>query len=139
MSSALAGLSVTQHLLGHTEAALRAALDYEACQTLTLSALPWFQAAAIEIAPALVAGGQQAHAFALLREAEKSVRKLGLPLGENHLLCITGVVEYLRGNPDRAADELARAYMGAGSDIFEGADKYLAFLKTRLQPPPGGW
>ena len=39
-----------------------------------------------------MAGGQQAHAFALLREAEKSVCKLGLPLAENHLLCITGVV-----------------------------------------------
>jgi tetratricopeptide (TPR) repeat protein len=43
------------------------------------------------------------------------------------------------GNVDRAADELARAYMGAGADIFEGADKYFAFLKTRLQPPPEGW
>jgi tetratricopeptide (TPR) repeat protein len=40
---------------------------------------------------------------------------------------------------DRAADELARAYMGAGSGIFEGADKYFAFLKTRLKPPQGGW
>jgi tetratricopeptide (TPR) repeat protein len=43
------------------------------------------------------------------------------------------------GNLDRAADELARAYLGAGSEIFEGADKYFAFLKTRLQPPRGGW
>jgi len=43
------------------------------------------------------------------------------------------------GNLDQAADELARAYMGAGADIFEGADKYFAFLKTRLQPPAGGW
>ena len=124
----LAGLSVTQHLLGHTEAALRAALDYEACQTLTLSALPWFQAAAIEIAPALVAGGQQAHAFALLREAEKSVRKLGLPLGENHLLCITGVVEYLRGNPDRAARLLAASRRVAGA-----ADRFIQFRT------PGHW
>jgi len=44
------------------------------------------------------------------------------------------------GNLDRAADELARAYMGAGSDIFDGdEDKYFMFLKARLQPPPGGW
>ena len=95
---------------------------------MTLSALPWFQAAAIEIAPALVAGGQQAHAFALLREAEKSVRKLGLPLGENHLLCITGVVEYLRGNPDRAARLLAASRRVAGA-----ADRFIQFRT------PGHW
>ncbi len=39
---------------------------------------------------------------------------------------------------DRAADELTRAYMGAGPEIFEGADKYFAFLKTRIQLPPTG-
>jgi len=36
------------------------------------------------------------------------------------------------GNQDRAADELMRAYMGAGPDIFKDQDpKYIAFLKTR--------
>jgi tetratricopeptide (TPR) repeat protein len=41
---------------------------------------------------------------------------------------------------DAAADELARAYMGAGLDIFRNEDrKYVEFLKTRLKPPPGGW
>jgi tetratricopeptide (TPR) repeat protein len=44
------------------------------------------------------------------------------------------------GNDDRAADELARAYMAAGHEIFEDQDpKYLTFLKTKLDPPPGGW
>ena len=44
------------------------------------------------------------------------------------------------GNHDRAADELARAYMAEGHRIFIGQDaKYLTFLKTRLDPPPGGW
>ena len=34
---------------------------------------------------------------------------------------------------DRAADELARAYMGGGSELFTQEDpKYLAFLKTRI-------
>jgi hypothetical protein len=106
----LAGLSVTQHLLGHTETALRAALDYEACRTLTFRALPWFQAAA------------------LLREAEKVVRKLGLPLAENHLLCIAGVVEHLRGNPDRAARLLAASRRLAGP-----ADRFIPFRT------PGHW
>jgi tetratricopeptide (TPR) repeat protein len=36
------------------------------------------------------------------------------------------------GERDRAADELMRAYMGAGAEIFGRDDpKYLAFLKTR--------
>jgi tetratricopeptide (TPR) repeat protein len=44
------------------------------------------------------------------------------------------------GNLDRAADELARAYLGGGGEIFESEDgKYLTFLKTRLAPPVGGW
>lgn len=44
------------------------------------------------------------------------------------------------GNEERAADELARAYMAEGHQIFADQDpKYLAFLKTKLEPPPGGW
>jgi hypothetical protein len=36
------------------------------------------------------------------------------------------------GDHDRAADELMRAYMGGGPDIFDEDDpKYLAFLRTR--------
>ncbi|MBW2461327.1 MAG: tetratricopeptide repeat protein [Deltaproteobacteria bacterium] len=43
-------------------------------------------------------------------------------------------------NLEGAADELARAYMGAGHDIFrDEAPKYFAFIKTRMKPPPGGW
>src|SRR5262245_51066190 len=44
-----------------------------------------------------------------------------------------GQSEFELGNLDRAADELTRAYMGAGEDIFEDAEKYLAFLKTRIK------
>lgn len=37
------------------------------------------------------------------------------------------------GAEDAAADELTRAYMGAGMDIFlEDDPKYLAFLETRI-------
>ena len=44
------------------------------------------------------------------------------------------------GDEDRAADELTRAYMGAGHEIFEEEDpKYFTFLKTRLDEPPNGW
>src|SRR5262245_19794422 len=48
-------------------------------------------------------------------------------------------VRFELDNLDRAARQLARAYLGAGSDIFEGANKYFAFLKACLKPPQGGW
>lgn len=39
---------------------------------------------------------------------------------------------------DRAGNELARAYMGAGRDIFANEDpKYLAYLESILRPMPG--
>jgi len=38
------------------------------------------------------------------------------------------------GELDSAANELIKAYMGAGEDIFLKDDpKYLSFLKTRAQ------
>jgi hypothetical protein len=44
------------------------------------------------------------------------------------------------GNESRAADELARAFMGAGIEMFLSQDpKYLTFLKSRLAAPPGCW
>jgi tetratricopeptide (TPR) repeat protein len=60
-------------------------------------------------------------------------------IGNPFLHLRLGQCQFELGNLDRAADELARAYMGAGAEIFEGADKYFAFLKTRLLPPPSGW
>ena len=45
-----------------------------------------------------------------------------------------GQVLYELGKLDDAADELMRAYMGAGDDIFVSEDsKYLTFLKTRAK------
>lgn len=61
-------------------------------------------------------------------------------IGNPFLHLRLGQSQFELGNLDRAADELARAYMGAGADIFADDDpKYFAFLKTRLEPPPGGW
>jgi tetratricopeptide (TPR) repeat protein len=61
-------------------------------------------------------------------------------IGNPFLHLRLGQCQFELGNLDRAADELARAYMGAGHKIFAQDDeKYFAFLKTRLQPPPGGW
>ncbi len=51
-----------------------------------------------------------------------------------------GQCQYELGNEEQAADELARAYMVAGDEIFDTDDpKYLEFIKSKIQPPPGGW
>jgi hypothetical protein len=60
-------------------------------------------------------------------------------IGNPFLHLRLGQCLYELGDLDRAADELTRAYLGGGADLFDGADQYLAFLKTRLEPPPGGW
>lgn len=50
-----------------------------------------------------------------------------------------GQCQFELNNLDRAADELTRAYMGAGTEIFREEDpKYFEFLKTRIKPPVGG-
>jgi len=41
---------------------------------------------------------------------------------------------------DRATDELLRAYMGGGTEIFEEEDpRYLEHLKASVKPPVDGW
>ena len=61
-------------------------------------------------------------------------------LGNPFLHLRLGQCQFELGGLDRAADELDRAYMGAGTDIFDDEDdKYFAYVKTRLDPPPGGW
>jgi tetratricopeptide (TPR) repeat protein len=60
-------------------------------------------------------------------------------IGNPFLHLRLGQCQFELGNLDRAADELARAYMAEGPEIFEDAEKYFDFLKTRLQAPPGGW
>jgi tetratricopeptide (TPR) repeat protein len=49
-----------------------------------------------------------------------------------------GQVQFEVGNQARAKDELARAYMGGGEEIFEDEDpKYLDLVKKTLRPPIG--
>ena len=51
-----------------------------------------------------------------------------------------GQCQFEVSNLDRAADELARAYLLEGAEIFDEEDpKYFAFLKTRLTKPNEGW
>ncbi len=61
-------------------------------------------------------------------------------IGNPFLHLRLGQCQFELGNHDRAADELARAYMGGGNDLLANDDpKYFEFLKTRLEPPEEGW
>jgi tetratricopeptide (TPR) repeat protein len=61
-------------------------------------------------------------------------------VGNPYIHLRLGQTQYELGNMEGAAENLTRAYMGAGADIFQGADpKYFSFLKIRLKPPVGGW
>ena len=51
-----------------------------------------------------------------------------------------GEIQLELGNEIVAADELTRAYMGAGRKIFEDEPpKYFDLLKKKLKCPPEGW
>jgi hypothetical protein len=55
-------------------------------------------------------------------------------IGNPFLHLRLGQCQFELGNLDRAADELMRAYMGGGAEVFDDADpKYLAFLRTRAK------
>lgn len=61
-------------------------------------------------------------------------------IGNPFLHLRLGQVQFELGNEQRAADELARAYLPEGKKIFDGEDpKYLDFIKGKLRPPEGGW
>lgn len=55
-------------------------------------------------------------------------------LGNPFIHLRLGQCQFEPGHFDKAADELTRAYMGAGPDIFEGEDaKSFDFLATRIR------
>ncbi len=55
-------------------------------------------------------------------------------LGNPYIHLRLGQVYYEQENFDKAADELSRAYMGGGIEIFmEDDPKYLEFLETRMR------
>jgi hypothetical protein len=54
-------------------------------------------------------------------------------LGNPYIHSRLGQLYLEQNNVDKAADELTRAYMGGGIDIFmEDDPKYLEFLETRI-------
>jgi tetratricopeptide (TPR) repeat protein len=56
-------------------------------------------------------------------------------MGDPFIHLRLGQCELELGNPERAADELARAYKAGGEALFAGDDpKYLAFLRGQHTP-----
>jgi tetratricopeptide (TPR) repeat protein len=69
-----------------------------------------------------------------LQDAMHSPKAIGNPFLHLRL----GESLFEMGQRQRAMDELARAYMGAGREIFDNEDpKYFEALKRVLKPPPG--
>ena len=57
-------------------------------------------------------------------------------LGNPFLHLRLGQVQFELGNMPRAQDELARAFMGGGDELFEAEDpKYWQFIREILRPP----
>jgi tetratricopeptide (TPR) repeat protein len=56
-------------------------------------------------------------------------------LGNPYIHLRLGQVQFELGNIDRAKDELARAFIGGGDEVFEGDDpKYWRFIREILRP-----
>ena len=90
------------------------------------NASTWILAA---IGDACFLGGYQTSAREALEYAMHCPGGIGNPFIHLRL----GQTLFDAGEQDRAADELARAYMGAGADIFADQDeRYLEFLRTRM-------
>jgi predicted ATPase len=139
----LAGLSVSLHLAGKTEEALHAARRMLGLLSLSDTALSLVRYTALEITPALVAGGQHDAANQLLRDAARDVRRIGIPKADKQLLIMVGITEHLRGRSDRAARLLAAARQTKDNPHSENWDirsvtsatlyiRYLALVRGAL-------
>jgi len=98
--------------------------DWEACTWLLVA-----------IGDANFKGKHYEHAKAALSDAMHCPGAIGNPFIHLRL----GQSQFELGNMERANDELVRAYMGAGKEIFMNEDpKYFTHLKTVLRPPANG-
>lgn len=89
------------------------------------NAATWVMAALVD---SYYLGGYRQHALDALDYAMTCPGAIGNPF----LHLRYGQVLFDTGDMDKAADELMRAYMGKGEDVFEREDpRYLDFLRTR--------
>jgi predicted ATPase len=120
--ASLSGLAVVRLLAGQFEAARDAALRCLGLLETSGSEGPLIEGWIVEVVPALVAGGESELAERQLRRSARTMRRNGVDLAPNHFLGVAGVVELLRGRPDRAA-RLLGAARGVGV-IEEGAVRF---------------
>ena len=98
---------------------------------LDWEAATWIQSA---IGDAWFLSGNYSEALKAFSSAVQSPDGLGNPFIHLRL----GECHFELGDKMRAADELTRAYMGAGREIFANeSPKYLELLKRALDPPSG--
>jgi predicted ATPase/DNA-binding winged helix-turn-helix (wHTH) protein len=122
MLVSLSGLSVVRLLAGEVEAAAEAAMRFLSLLSASNRQGPLSEGWILEVVPALWAGGQRELAHQQLRRSARTMRRNGVDLAPNHFLSVAGVVEFLRGRPDRAA-RLLGAARGLGA-IEEGAVRF---------------
>lgn len=83
----------------------------------------------VSLGEAYYSNEEYSQAHAALAKAMHVPGAIGNPLIHLRL----GEVQYELGNTKRATDELLRAYMGGGAELFEEEDeKYFAFLKREV-------
>jgi tetratricopeptide (TPR) repeat protein len=94
----------------------------------------------VEILAIIGEANFQAKAFEQARRALSDAMHFPGALGDPWLHLRLGQSQLELGNHERAKDELARAAMGGGKEIFTSEDpKYWKYVTTFLKPPPGGW
>ena len=118
LPAALAGLAASLHLLGRTGESVEAALSFLALNDAL--GVTWGNDQAIEVAPALFAGGQPRRAEHELYQRAAIMRRNGVDLAPNHFLGMAAVIEFQRGHPERAARLLgaARSLGGADTEVL---------------------
>jgi tetratricopeptide (TPR) repeat protein len=78
--------------------------------------------------------------FCSARESFRKAMECPNGIGNPFLHLRLGQCAVEIGDTARAADELARAYMGGGKEIFEDEDpKYFEVVKSVLRQPDSGW
>jgi tetratricopeptide (TPR) repeat protein len=117
----------------------RAVAKYrEALELLPEPATTWEAATWIftAIGDAFFLSGNMQEAYEAFASAAHCPRAIGNPFIHLRL----GQIQLELGNDVIALDELARAYMAGGKEIFNGEDpKYFQIVKNKLKQPPSGW
>ena len=78
--------------------------------------------------------------YALAAETLKRAMHCPDAIGNPYLHLRLGQCQFELNNLDRAGDELSRAFLLEGPLLFRDDDpKYLAYVKSVLREPEGGW